>query len=60
MSSLLALIASRLREPSTYAGIAGVVAGLTFLPHAADIAQTIVISGGAIAGLLAIWLPERK
>lgn len=50
---------SRLREPSTYAGIAGVVAGFSFLPHAADIAQTIIIAGGAVAGLLAIWLPEN-
>ena len=53
-------IISRLREPSTYAGLAGLIAGLAFIPHAADIAQTITAVGTAVAGLLAIWLPEKK
>ena len=56
MNTLLA----RLREPSTYAGIAGVIAGLGFIPHAADIAGLIGPLGAVIAGVLAIVLPEAK
>lgn len=54
------LILARLREPSTWAGIAGLVAGVSVLPHAGDVAQSITLVGGAIAGLLAIWMPEAK
>jgi len=57
---MLSTIIARLREPSTYAGIAGVVAGLSFIPHAADIAQTVTAVGAAAVSLLAIWLPETK
>jgi hypothetical protein len=51
---------ARLREPSTYAGVAAFVGALAFLPHAADISQSVGIVGTAVAGLLAIWLPETK
>jgi hypothetical protein len=53
-------IIARLREPSTYAGLAAFIGGLAFLPHAQDMAQSIGFVGGAVAGLLAIWLPEAK
>lgn len=56
----MAFILSRLREPSTYAGIAAFVAGLSFIPHAADISGLIPIAGSLIAGVLAIILPEAK
>lgn len=57
---MASMIFSRLREPSTYAGIAGIVAGLTFIPHAVDISSSLPVIGSCIAGLLAIWLPESK
>jgi hypothetical protein len=53
---------ARLREPSTYAGLAGIVASMSFLPHAAEIARALPAIGGGIAAclsLLAIVLPER-
>lgn len=63
MSSIVSTITwavlKRLREPSTYAGLAAVVGGLGFA-LADELAQTILVTGSAIAGLLAIWLPEGK
>lgn len=53
-------IFSRLREPSTYAGLAGLIGSLAFLPQAQEIASTITAAGAFVASVLAIWLPERK
>lgn len=54
------VILARLREPSTYAGIAALLAGATFIPHASEIARTVSVAGMFISGILAIWLPEQK
>lgn len=54
------MILSRLREPSTWAGLAVFVGGLAFIPHASDIASSLPVIGGCVGGLLAIWLPETK
>jgi hypothetical protein len=56
---LLVKLAPRLREPSTYAGLASVSAalGLVFPEH---IGQAIPIVGTAIGSLLAVFLPEAK
>lgn len=59
MSALKTAILSRLRQPSTYAGVAAIVAGLG-ISHATEISQTVIAVGAAVAGLLAIWLPEGK
>lgn len=59
MEALKTAILKRLREPSTYAGLAAVVSGLGFA-LAPEIGQTIPVIGAAVAGLLAIWLPEGK
>lgn len=53
-------IVARLKEPSTYAGIASFVAGLSFIPHAADWSAAIVPIGGAIAAVAAIIMPDKK
>lgn len=50
-------VVSRLREASTYAGIAAVLSGMTFVPHANELAQLLPHIGIVIAGLLAIVLP---
>jgi hypothetical protein len=53
---------ARLREPSTWAGLAGLVASMTFLPHAAEIAALIPSIGAgfvALASLAAIALSEK-
>lgn len=54
------VLLGRLREPSTYAGLAIFVGSLSFLPNAANLSETITVVGTAVASLLAIWLPENK
>jgi hypothetical protein len=56
MSAILA----RLKEPSTWAGIAGVVAGLSFLPHAVEIGAIVTGAGIIVMNVLAIVIPEKK
>ena len=56
MSAILA----RLREPSTWAGIAAFAAGASFIPHAAEVSQMITGIGMVVAAALAIFLPEQK
>lgn len=48
--------ASRLREPSTYAGLAAIGAMLGAPSGALDAVGQVVIG---VAGLLAMFLPER-
>lgn len=50
-------IVARLKEGSTWAGLAGIVAGASFIPHAADIAQIVPALGVVVGGILAIWFP---
>lgn len=52
-------IITRLREPSTYAGIAALIGSLTFIPNAAEWGDVITSAGVAIAGALAILLGEK-
>jgi hypothetical protein len=54
----MSYVLARLREPSTYAGIASVLAGLSFIPHAADIAGLVVPLGVLISGVIAIVVPQ--
>jgi hypothetical protein len=49
---------ARLSEPSTWGGIAAVIASMTFLPHAADIAQQIPAVGIGVAGAIAVVRAE--
>lgn len=51
---------ARLREPSTYAGVAALIGSLAFIPNAAEWGQVVVTAGAAIAGALAILLGEKK
>jgi hypothetical protein len=51
-------ILSKLKEGSTWAGIGGFIATLSFIPHAKDIGQTIGLIGVGIASSLAIWFPN--
>lgn len=56
----MSVIVARLKEPSTWAGIAAFVAGASFIPHAAEVSQMIVGAGMVVAAALAIFLPENK
>ena len=50
-------IVTRLKEGSTWAGLAGIIAGASFIPHAAEISHLIPSLGVVVAGVLAIWFP---
>ena len=50
-------IVAKLKEGSTWAGLAGILAGASFIPHASDLAQVIPSLGVVVGGLLAIWFP---
>ncbi len=50
-------IVGKLKEGSTWAGIAAIVAGMNFIPHSQDIAQLIPPLGVVIGGILAIAFP---
>lgn len=52
-------VLTRLREPSTYTGIAALVGSLSFIPNAAEWAQIVIPAGTVIAGALAILLGEK-
>lgn len=51
-----ALILSKLKEGSTWAGVGAIVAGLSF-PHSAEIGALVPSLGVVIAGVLAIFFP---
>lgn len=55
---ILSWIMSRLKEPSTWAGIAAIIA-VAPIPGAVLLAQSLQVIGTAIAGLMAIWLSEK-
>ena len=50
---------SRLREPSTYAGIAALLGGFG-LTLDAGIIQNVALAGTGLAGLAAAFMPEGK
>ena len=50
-------IVTRLKQGSTWSGIAAIVAGASFIPHADEISKLIPSVGAVVAGALAIWFP---
>lgn len=50
-------VKAKLKEGSTWAGLAAVVAGLSFIPHAAEISALIPSLGIVVAGVLGIYFP---
>jgi len=59
IKSLLAKLAARLKEPSTYAGIATLLAAIGFNIDAA-LLQNITLGLSGILGAVAFVLPEGK
>jgi hypothetical protein len=53
-------VVARLEEPSTWAGLAAFVGSMSFLPNAAADAQIASALGVAVAGALAVVIPEKK
>jgi len=63
MEPVVAWVAARMKEPSTWAGGSTIIAGaLTYagLPHDATTIQTISSMGMMLGGVLATILPEAK
>jgi len=60
MNAFAAWLIARLSEPSTYNGLAAVVASMAFLPHAADIASALPSIGIGILGLIGIVKAEAS
>lgn len=56
-SQILGFLAARMKEPSTYAGIAALLAGVG-ITHAPDWAQVVAYAGMAAGTALAIFIPE--
>lgn len=50
-------VISKLKEGSTWTGIAAIVAGASFIPHATEISHLVAPLGVVVAGVLAIWFP---
>ncbi len=59
LNAIGAWLLARLQEPSTYAGAAAVVASMTFVPHASDVAGDIPAIGIGIGGFIAVILKEK-
>lgn len=61
MNFIIALtwVVARLKEPSTYAGISGLLTTY-HLPHAADLAPLIINILISAASIAAIFLPEKR
>ena len=49
------LVLAKLKEGSTWSGIGVIVASLTFIPHASELAALVPTAGALVAGLLSIY-----
>ncbi len=55
----LRVLASRFKEPSSWAGLAGILA-LVGLSVDGAIVEAVTYIGAGLAGLVAVFLPEAK
>ena len=53
-------LVSRLKEKTSWAGLATVVGSLSFIPAADSWSATIAVIGTAVAGVVSIWTSEIK
>jgi phage-related holin len=60
MDVVTSWVIARLREGSTWGGIGKMIAGLAFLPHAAEIGALIPTVGVLVTGVIQILIPENK
>jgi hypothetical protein len=56
---LLAHLAARFKEPSSWAGLTG-LAALVGLHLDPGLAQSVVFVGAGVAGIVAFFVPEKK
>jgi len=57
---VLTYLLNRLKEPSTYAGIASFAVALKLIPNDPTLVQGVTTVGIAVAGMLAAIFPEGK
>jgi hypothetical protein len=55
---VLSYIFTRLKEPSTYAGLASFAVALKLIPNDPTLVQGVTTVGIAVAGILASLMPE--
>jgi hypothetical protein len=60
MKLLLAWAVARLREPSSYAGLAAILVSFHLCRDCADLAATLTSLGIGAAGLASFFLAEKK
>ncbi len=53
-------IGARMREPSSYAGLAVILGAVLHVSGAGDLAAALTSIGIGIGGLIAFFLPEKK
>ena len=58
MNPVVAYIAARMREPSTWAGLSTILIAFKVLPNDPSIATTLTTVGVALGGALAAIFPE--
>jgi hypothetical protein len=58
MNPIVAYIAARMKEPSTWAGLASVLIAFKVLPNDPSTAATLTTVGVALGGVLAAIFPE--
>jgi hypothetical protein len=55
MGAITTFVVGKLKEGSTWSGIAAIIAGASFIPHAAEIGALVPAIGTVVAGTLSIW-----
>ena len=58
MNAIASWLIGRIKEPSTWGGIGKLVAGLAFLPHAAELGALFPTVGVLVIGLIQIVMPD--
>ena len=59
MSTILSFFLARLAEPSTYAGLSSLLA-IFHVTVSSDLVSAISTFGAALAGIIAVVLPQAK
>ncbi len=60
MNQVIDYLAARMKEPSTWAGIASILIAFKVLPNNPGTTETITTIGVAVGGILATIFPEGQ
>ena len=59
MNNVIEFLASRMKEPSTWAGLSSIMVAFKVLPANPDATSALTTAGIAIGGILAALFPEH-